>query len=195
MDPRGNPYTLNAGARPPALVGRDCELEAFDVMLHRLEHGRPQQSMIITGLRGVGKTVLLGAFRDVALTRRWATVEAEVTKNSDFADRMSRLARRTLLSVSPPEQWREHARRAAAALKSFSVTFKPDGSVAAGLGVRAAPGVADSGDIADDLTDLFVALGEAAAEAGTGVVFLLDEVQYLSVEGAVVLLPAHRAPV
>lgn len=180
LDPRSNPYTPNAGARPPALVGRDAEIQAFDVLLHRLEHGRPQQSMIITGLRGVGKTVLLGAFREAALLRRWATVEAEVTKNSDFADRMTRLTRRALLTVSAPEAWRERARRAASVLKSFSLTFKPDGSVAAGLNVDPAAGIGDSGELSDDLTDVFVALGEAAQEAHTGVVFLLDEVQYLA---------------
>lgn len=190
MDPRRNPYTPNAGARPPALVGRAAELEAFDVLLHRLENGRPQQSMIITGLRGVGKTVLLSAFRDVAIERRWVTVEAEVTKNSDFAERMSRLARRALLAVSPPDQWKDRAKRAAAVLKSFSVTFKPDGSVAAGLNVDAAAGLADSGDMSEDLTDLFIGLGEAAQEAGTGVVFLFDEVQYLSVEELEALIAA-----
>jgi hypothetical protein len=181
MDPRSNPYTPNAGARPPALVGRDAEIEAFDVLLHRLEQGRPQQSMIITGLRGVGKTVLLGAFREAAVERRWVTVEAEVTKNSDFADRMARLARRALLTLSAPEAWKQRARQAAAIVKSFGVAFKPDGSVAAGLNVDAAAGFADSGDLSDDLTDVFVALGEAAQEASTGVVFLLDEIQYLGV--------------
>lgn len=146
--------------------------------------------MIITGLRGVGKTVLLSAFRDVAIERRWVTVEAEVTKNSDFAERMSRLARRALLAVSPPDQWKDRAKRAAAVLKSFSVTFKPDGSVAAGLNVDAAAGLADSGDMSEDLTDLFIGLGEAAQEAGTGVVFLFDEVQYLSVEELEALIAA-----
>lgn len=190
MDPRDNPYTPNAGARPPALVGRDAELEAFDVLLHRLERGRPQQSMIITGLRGVGKTVLLCAFRDVAVERRWAAVDAEVTKNSDFADRISRLSRKALFSLSPPEKWESRAKRAAAALKSFSVTFKPDGTVAAGLNVDAAAGLSDSGDMPEDLTDLLVAIGEAAEEQGTGVVFLLDEVQYLSVQELEALIAA-----
>jgi hypothetical protein len=181
MDPRSNPYTPNAGARPPALVGRDAEIEAFDVLLHRLEQGRPQQSMIITGLRGVGKTVLLGAFRDAAAERRWVTVEAEVTKNSDFADRMSRLARRALLTLSAPDSWKQRAQDAASIIKSFGLTFKPDGSVAVGFDVDAASGRGDSGDLSDDLTDVFVALGEAAKEASLGVVFLFDEIQYLGV--------------
>ena len=181
MDPRRNPYTPNAGARPPALVGRDEQIEAFDVLLHRLALGRPQQSMIITGLRGVGKTVLLGAFRDTAIERGWVTVEAEVSKNSDFADRMARYARRALLELSRSERWRERGKAAAAVVKSFTLTFNPDGSLAAGLDTDPARGRADSGDLADDMTDLLVALGEAAEETGAGVVFLFDEVQYLSV--------------
>ncbi|MDP2181831.1 MAG: ATP-binding protein [Actinomycetota bacterium] len=190
MDPRRNPYTPNAGARPPALVGRDEQLEAFDILLHRLELGRPQQSMIVTGLRGVGKTVLLGAFRDKAMERRWLTVEAEVSKNSDFADRMSRHVRRALLGISPAEKWKERARSAAEALKSFSLTFSPDGSVATGFTAQASPGRADSGDLAKDLTDLFVALGEAAREGDTGIVFLFDEVQYFSVQEFEALIAA-----
>lgn len=190
MDPRQNPYTPNAGARPPALVGRGQQIEAFDVLLHRLELGRPQQSMIVTGLRGVGKTVLLGALRDKALDRGWVTVEAEVSKNSDFADRMARYARRALLELSRRERWRERGRAAAAVVKSFTLTFNPDGSLAAGLDVDPAKGHADSGDLADDMTDLLVALGEAAEEGGTGVVFLFDEIQYLAVSEFEALIAA-----
>lgn len=190
MDPRRNPYTPNAGARPPALVGRDEQIDAFDVLLHRLELGRPQQSMIITGLRGVGKTVLLGALRDKALERGWITVDAEVSKNSDFADRMARYARRALFELSRKERWRERGRAAAAVVKSFTLTFNLDGSLAAALDADPAKGRADSGDLADDMTDLLVALGEAAEETGTGVVFLFDEIQYLSVEQFEALIAA-----
>ena len=180
MDPRENPYTPNAGARPPALVGRDELLGAFDVLLVRLERGYAEQSMFITGLRGVGKTVLLGAFRDQADGRGWATVEAEVTKGADFRPRMAHLARRALLQIAPKTRWKDRARRAAAALKSFTLTISPDGALGAGLEVEAAEGVADSGNFGEDLADLLVALGEAAQEHGTGVVFLFDEIQFLA---------------
>jgi Cdc6-like AAA superfamily ATPase len=79
--PHDNPYTPNAGARPPALVGRDAQLEAFEVLLDRLRRGHTEQSLLITGLRGVGKTVLLGAFEERAREREWTTVDAEITKN------------------------------------------------------------------------------------------------------------------
>jgi hypothetical protein len=182
MDPRRNPYTPNAGARPPVLVGRDDQLEKFDLLLGRLEQGHTEQSMIITGLPGVGKTILLGEFRDRAQQADWAVAELEVSKHDDAAFRriMAREARRALFAIAPSKRWREKARRAAATLKSFTVTVAPDGTLGAGLEIDALEGVADSGMLDADLTDLFVGLGEAAREHDKGVVFLLDEIQFLT---------------
>ncbi|MGH9272790.1 MAG: ATP-binding protein, partial [Ilumatobacteraceae bacterium] len=134
-----------------------------------------------TGLRGVGKTVLLGAFREVAAARQWATVEAEITTDVEFGMRMAQLLRRALLNVAPKARWSDRASRAASVLKAFNLRFSPDGSMAVGIDVDAAEGLADSGILAEDLTDTFVALGEAAADNETGVVFLFDEIQYLDV--------------
>jgi hypothetical protein len=180
MRPHDNPYTPNAGARPPALVGRDQELVAFEVLLDRLRKGHTEQSMLITGLRGVGKTVLLGDFERRARDRSWVTADAEITRSLQFGPRMAHLVRRALLEVGPRERWRDRARRAARVLKSFQVTVSADGAVTAGLDVEALEGLADSGSLSDDLTDLFIALGEAAQELDSGVVFLLDEVQFLT---------------
>jgi len=193
MRAQDNPYTPNAGARPPALVGRDEELEAFAVLLSRLLNGRTEQSMLITGLRGVGKTVLLTKFEEMAREARWITVEAEITNGSDFGDRMANLARRALLQVAPRARWKKRAARAAAVLRSFQLTFRSDGSVSAGFEVEPAEGLADSGRLDEDLTDVFVALGEAAQEHGTGVVFLLDEVQFLdSLEFEALIAAIHK---
>jgi AAA ATPase domain len=174
-----NPYTPNAGATPPALVGREGELEAFQVLLARLLRGHTEQSMLITGLRGVGKTVLLTRFEELAREGGWTTVEAEITKNTDFGDRMANLARRALLQLAPRDRWKERATRAASVLRSFQITVTPDGSLTAGFDVDPAEGLADSGHLDEDLTDVFVALGEAAQEQDSGVVFLVDEVQFL----------------
>lgn len=179
MRAEDNPYTPNAGASPPALVGRDQELKAFQVLLARLLRGRTDQSMLITGLRGVGKTVLLTRFSELAREGGWTTVEAEITKNTDFGDRMANLGRRALLQLAPRDRWKERAARAASVLRSFQVTLSPDGAVTAGFDVDPAEGLADSGHLDEDLTDVFVALGEAAQEQGSGVVFLVDEVQFL----------------
>ncbi len=179
MDPRKNPYAPGAGTKPPALVGRDEEIESFDVLLERLENGYAEQSMIITGLRGVGKTVLLDVFREKAEARDWSTVEWEVEKDASFRSKMAMQARRALLQIAPGVRWQDRALRAASVLKSFILTANPDGSLTAGLDVDALAGSADSGVLTEDLSDLLVALGEAAQERGTGVIFLLDEIQYL----------------
>ena len=193
VDPRENPYTPNAGARPPALVGRDPELEGFEILLERLRRGYTEQSMLITGLRGVGKTVLLGAFEDRALNSGWVTVSAEITKNEPFGPRMGTMVRRALFQVAPKASWTDRVRRAAGVLKSFSFTVASDGSVTAGIDVDAVEGMADSGNLSDDLTDLLVALGEAAQEEKTGVAFLVDEVQFLrSNEFEALIAGLHR---
>jgi AAA ATPase domain len=194
MRPHDNPYTPNAGARPPALVGRDGEMDAFEILLDRLRKGHTEQSMLITGLRGVGKTVLLGDFERRARERAWVTAEAEITKHVDFGARMAHLVRRALVELAPKQRWRDRAHRAARVLKSFQLTISPDGSVTAGLDVDALEGSADSGMLSDDLTDLFVAIGEAAREHDAGVVFLLDEVQFLStVELEALIAALHKS--
>ena len=104
MRAQDNPYTPNAGAQPPALVGRDEELAAFEVLLARLLRGHTEQSMLVTGLRGVGKTVLLTRFQELAREGGWTTVDAEITKNSDFGERMANLARRALLQLAPRDR-------------------------------------------------------------------------------------------
>lgn len=190
MRPHDNPYTPNAGARPPALVGRDDLLDSFEVLLDRLRRGHSEQSMLITGLRGVGKTVLLTSFEERARERGWTTVEAEITKSTDFGIRMAQLVRRALFQLAPKVRWMERARRAAAVLKSFQITVATSGTLSAGLDLDAAEGLADSGQLDDDLTDLLLALGEAAAEQGSGVAFLLDEVQFLATHELEALIAA-----
>lgn len=193
MRPHDNPYTPNAGAKPPALVGRDAEMEAFEVLLDRLRRGHTEQSMLITGLRGVGKTVLLTSFEERARERNWTTVEAEITKSTEFGARMAHLVRRALLQIAPTARWKDRATRAASVLRSFQLTVAPDGSLTAGLDVETAEGLADSGQLDEDLTDLLVALGEAARQHDSGVVFLIDEVQFLTlVELEALIAALHK---
>lgn len=182
MDPLTNPYTPNAGAEPLAVVGRDDQLASFDLLLARIEAGRTEQSMIITGLRGVGKTVLLGQFRAKALGRRWVVVEIEVSKNdeADFRRDIATRLRTALFELSPKARWTDRFQHAAAVLKSFTLSLDTAGTLSAGLDVEAAEGFADHANLALDLTDVFLAVGEAAAERSRGVVLLFDEVQFLS---------------
>jgi hypothetical protein len=164
------------------LAGRGDELATFDLLLDRLEAGYTEQSMIITGLRGVGKTVLLAEFRSRADRADWAVVELEGSKHDDaaFGRILAREIRRALFAIAPSKRWREKTRRAAGVLRSFSVTMGADGAMTAALDVEALEGSADSGMLDADLSDLLVAVGEAARQHETGVIFLLDEIQFLS---------------
>src|SRR5581483_3342203 len=155
--------------------------------------GYPEQSLLITGLRGVGKTVLLGAFEGRAQNSGWVTVSAEISKDDELGPRIANLVRRALFQVAPKASWTDRVKRAAGVLKSFSLTIASDGSVTAGVDVEAVEGLADTGTLSDDLTDLLVALGEGAKERETGVVFLLDEVQFLRAREFEALIAAlHR---
>ena len=179
MDRARNPYTPNAGAPPRYFAGRAAEVDDFRVLLKRLAAGYTEQSMVVTGLRGVGKTVLLGEYRSIAEEEGWVAIDAEVSKSTDFGPQMANLARRALLQVSPKMRWGDRARAAAAAIKSFSLTVQPDGSLTGGLEVEQAWGRADTGILNEDLADVFEAVGEAAKERDSGVVFLFDEIQFL----------------
>src|SRR5664279_6233883 len=123
--------------------------------------------MIITGLRGVGKTVLLGQFRVKALERDWVVVELEVSKHddTDFRRDISARLRTALLELSPKARWTDRFRQAAAVLKSFTISVDAAGSVSAGLDVEAAEGFADHANLAMDLTDVFLSLGEQPMNA------------------------------
>lgn len=182
MDAIRNPYTPNAGAQPPAVLGRDVQLKTFELLLRRMSAGRTEQSMIITGLRGVGKTVLLGRFRGKAHELNWVVVEREASKHDDeqFRRQMVSAIRTSLFEMSPKARWGDRMQRAAAVLKSFSVSVDPTGSLTGGIDVDAAQGFADQQELQADLTDLLVAVGEAAQDTNRGLVLLFDEVQFLS---------------
>lgn len=177
-----NPYTPNAGAEPQAVVGRDDQLESFDLLLARIEAGRTEQSMIITGLRGVGKTVLLGRFHTKALERDWVVVELEASKHdeAEFRRDIATRLRSALFQLSPKAKWTDRFQHATGVLKSFSISVDAAGTWSAGLDVEAAEGFADHANLALDLTDVFLAVGQAAAEKQRGVVLLFDEVQFLN---------------
>lgn len=187
-----NPYTPNAGAEPRYLAGREAELESFRILLRRMKRGYSDQSMIVVGLRGVGKTVLLSTFRNIAEDEgELVAIEAEITKHENFGPRMSALLRRALFSVAPSAKWKERGRRAAAILRSFQITVSAEGELSGSFGgVDPLEGVADSGNLSDDLTDVFVAIGQAAQEHGKGVVFILDEVQFLNLREFEALIAA-----
>lgn len=123
MDQVLNPYTPNAGATPELVVGRDELLKEFETLLRRLDRGRTDQSMIVTGLRGVGKTVLLGESRQIADDLKWKVLELEAGKHDDnhFRQTLYSKLRASLFQVSPRVRWSERTKNAARVLQSFSL--------------------------------------------------------------------------
>lgn len=177
MDARRNPYTPGAGTRPPALTGRGRQLDQFELLLGRLRNGRSERSMLIDGLRGVGKTVLLNTFKDMAEEQGWYAAKLEIRHDTDLRVTISRVAHRLLLEMSTSERIKDRANKALRVLKSFSLRT-PEGFELS-LGVEPA-GTADSGDLEYDIAELFLELGQTALEGGTGVALLIDEIQFLN---------------
>jgi len=193
MDPRLNPFAPGAGTMPPELSGRQDLLNRYDIFLERLWSSLSAQSMIVTGLRGVGKTVLLTRFGQLAEERDWVVVETELAAKAPFAPLMARLSRKALLGIDAPKRWKAKALRAAGALRSFTYTFADGSSISVG-GVGMLEGTADSGELSEDLTDLILELGYAAQERRRGILFLFDEVQFID-KGSyeAVILAFHKA--
>lgn len=194
MDRLRNPYTPNAGARPPELAGRESVLHEFEFLLDRIADGRTEKGLIITGLRGVGKTVLLSEFEALAQQRNMVVVRYEAAKSDgDFERKIATLARRALLSISPQDRWRDKAKHAAGVLSGFKAQWDPEGRWTLGYEGPSVAGLADSGDLVSDLPDLICAVGEAARDHGRALVLLLDEIQYLrSEELSAIVMAKHR---
>lgn len=181
MDPVRNPYNPGAGSPPQALVGRDRELELFDVAVQRLALGRSAKSQLLTGLRGVGKTVLLREFGRIAAGHNWIHEQIEATEDLHFEEAISMLVRKSLLRLRVRDRVRERARRALGVLSAFRIRYEvPDAGVSMTLEADPAPGWADTGILNEDLAALFIEVGEVARDAGIGVLLTIDEVQHLS---------------
>lgn len=176
MDAVHNPYSPGAGLRPPLLAGRQPEVDAFDAVLRRGELGRVSQGMMLTGLRGVGKTVLLNEMAARADAGRWITVQLEVRPGGATAA-LSSLA--SALSIAIRQQQgpklSDIARRALGSITGFSITVDPAGTLSASVDLDAVR----SGDLETDFASLAVDVGQAALEAGIGAAVFIDELQEL----------------
>ena len=178
MDKRDNPYTPGAGRKPRTLAGRDQDIEAFESVVERLNAGSYERSLVYTGLRGVGKTVLLMEFDVLASEAGWATTDVqEVGSSPDFRITFGRMAARLLLNMSRRHRAKQRLERALAVVKAFSIAVP--GAVELRLDVEAASGVADSGDPEQDLAGLLHEIGEVAQANRMGALFLIDEMQNL----------------
>jgi hypothetical protein len=182
VDPIRNPYAPGAGQRPPELAGRDQELGAFDVVLERVSRGRPERSLVLTGLRGVGKTVLLNALRSAAVRRQWGTGKLEARPDQALRRPLSSALHQAVRELGHPQS--EGVDHVLGVIKAFAQREAgPDAKLRdrwnPGIDVPATRGRADSGDIEIDLVELLTDVGGLAADLGKGVGIFVDEMQDL----------------
>jgi AAA ATPase-like protein len=184
MDPVRNPYAPGAGQRPPELAGRGRELDAFDVVLERVARGRPERSLVLTGLRGVGKTVLLNTLRSAAIGRLWGTGKIEARPEVSLRRPVSAALHMAIRELAPHHRAPERVDEVLGVLKAFALRAN-EGSAklrdrwSPGIDVPPARGRADSGDIEIDLVELFSDAASLATDVGTGIALFIDEMQDL----------------
>jgi hypothetical protein len=186
VDPVRNPYAPGAGQRPPELAGRDRQLQQFEVTLERVAAGRPERSMVLSGLRGVGKTVLLNALRGQAVKRAWGTGKFEARPDQSLRLPLAQAVHAAVREVAHRHRDQERVDEVAGVLKSFALrTPLPDRK-----GVRWQPptdvpamkGRADSGDLELDLVELFTDVADLARDLGVGIGIFVDEMQDISTD-------------
>lgn len=194
MDRVRNPYVPGAGTPPPELTGRQEILSNAKVMLARIRGGKPTKSMMLVGLRGVGKTVLLNKIEEIATAEGYEAKLLEVVENRSLAALITPALRQLLLKLDRMENISTQVKRALGVLKSFAGAVKVKiGEVEIGLDIEPERGTADAGDLELDLPELFVAVAEAAAARKTAIAIIIDELQYLDEEELSALIMAmHR---
>ncbi|HET9828283.1 MAG TPA: ATP-binding protein [Nocardioidaceae bacterium] len=186
MDPVRNPYAPGAGQRPPELAGRDRQLTQFEVTLQRVAAGRPERSMVLSGLRGVGKTVLLNALRGLAVQRAWGTGKLEARPELSMRLPLAQAVHAAVREVAHRHRDPDRVDAVAGVLKSFALRT----SVSDRKGVRWQPGSAievpatrgraDSGDLELDLVELFTDVADLARDLAVGIAVFVDEMQDLA---------------
>ena len=194
VDKIRNPFSPGAGSPPPELAGRDKILEQARVFFGRVRARRPEKSLLLTGLRGVGKTVLLNEMDRIAQGIGYRTILLEAHEKKPLAALVVPHLRRLLYDLDRLAGAGAKAKRGLAVLKSFIGSIKVSvGEVEFGLDIDPETGAADSGDLEVDLPNLFTAIAEAAEERGTAVAILIDEIQYFgSAELSALIMAMHK---
>lgn len=181
MDRTNNPFAPGAGAPPPELVGRDSIIEDATVLMKRIKLKRPEKSMLLTGLRGVGKTVLLNQMEVMAKEEGYRTVFIEAHEGKALGTLLVPYLWKLLFGLDRAAGFGNKVRRGLSALRGFISAFKITFSeVSIGMDIEPEGGVADSGDLELDLPELFVSIAEAAEERQCAIAIFIDEIQYLS---------------
>jgi len=181
MDPIKNPFSPGAGSPPPELVGRDPILEQARILLGRVQQKKSEKSMLLTGLRGVGKTVLLNEIKRMAEGAGYHTIFIEAHEGKALGPLIAPPLRSLLYDLDRIAGTGDKVKRGLAVLRSFIGALKLTvGDVSIGLDIDPEKGSADSGDLEIDLPNLFAAIGEAAQDRNRAVAIFIDEIQYFS---------------
>ena len=194
MDPIRNPYAPGAGTPPPELAGRDDIRESVRIVLERTKIGRPTKSMLMVGLRGVGKTVLLDLMREQAEARGIYALRIEAPENRSLPAMLAPQLRVALLRLSNKQAAKQLAQRALRGLAGFVGALKVKyQDIEVGLDFEPESGLADNGDLEIDLQALFEVVGAAAKADATCVALFIDELQYVEENELAALITAlHR---
>jgi len=181
MDPIKNPFSPGAGSPPPELVGRDPVLEQARILLGRVRQRRPEKSLLLTGLRGVGKTVLLNEIQRMANDDGYRTIFIEAHEGKALGPLIAPYLRSLLYDLDRMAGTGDKVKRGLAVLRSFIGALKLTmGEMSIGLDIEPEKGAADSGDLEVDLPNLFIAIGEAADDRKIPVAIFIDEIQYFN---------------
>lgn len=194
MDPISNPFAPGAGAPPPELVGREPILSQARILLGRVRRKRPEKSLLLTGLRGVGKTVLLNEIERMARAEKFATIAIEAHEGKALGALIAPHLRQVLYELDRVAGAGDKVKRGLAVLRGFINAVRITvADIEIGLDMEPAKGVADSGDLEVDLPNLFVAVGEAAEERQSAVAIFIDEIQYLNLaELGALIMALHK---
>jgi len=194
MDPVRNPYSPGAGTPPPELAGRDKLIAQIKLSIARIRVGKPAKSVLMIGLRGVGKTVLLNRMLKDADASGAYTIRIEAPENRSLPALLAPQLRAVLLKLSRVQAAKDMAQRGLKALAGFAKSLKLKyADIEVGLDLDPEPGLADNGDLETDLTTLLEVVGRAAQEATTVVVIFIDELQYIQIDQFAALISAlHR---
>ncbi len=194
MDPVRNPYAPGAGTQPPELAGRDELREQVRIAIARIKIGRQAKSLMMIGLRGVGKTVLLDRMRLDAEATGILSLQMEAPEGRSLPALLAPQVRQVLLKLSRTEAAKDLAQRALAGLAGFAKALKVKyADLEVGLDFDPEPGLADNGDLESDLQDLLEATGETAKKAETAVIIFIDELQYVAeAELGALIMAMHR---
>ena len=195
MDPIRNPYAPGAGTPPPELAGRQEVLESARIAIERARLGRPTKSLLMVGLRGVGKTVLLDRIREDAEVRGIYALRVEAPENRSLPSILAPQLRSVLLRLSTKERAKDLAQRALRGLSGFARALKVKyQDIEVSLDLDPEPGLADNGDLESDLQVLLEAVGAAAQADQSALAIFVDELQYVKEEELAALITAvHRA--